>query len=454
MRHTLITLLPLLLAAIAGMMATGCIEDGITTAPSSQPVFSTDTLRLGTVWTGSPTPTSRFTVYNRHDKILNLSRVAFSDDPEGHFRLNVDGTSGREITDIEIRPNDSILVFVEATIPETGMAQTVVTTRHIDFLVNGQTSSVTVTADARDIRRITSLTIVRDTLFTAEYPIQIADSLTVAAGATLTLEAGTRLLFHDKARMRVEGTLLSLGTPEKRVDMTGDRTGNVVSTIPYDIMSGQWGGVTFAEGSAGNRLDFTTIRNSTTGVCLDSLARIEMRGCTLRNAVGYPLSAYGASVTASGCEIAEGGAGVIYLRSGSHAFDHCTVANHYLFSIPGGAAIQLDGLKDDTSSPMEASFTNTIVYGLGDDLNHTDLSGTGVTFTRCLLRSAGADDDNFRSCLWDTDPLYLLDRSKYIFDYHLADKSPALGAAEGGSPGAVSPDGADISRHIGAYGPK
>lgn len=452
MRHTLL-FLPL--AILTMICLQGCIEDGVTTSAADQPSFSIDTLKLGTVWTAAPTPTYRFTVYNRHEKILNISRVSFRDDPQDNYRLNVDGTAGREISNVEIRPNDSVYVFVEATLPPTGEPHPVKITSHIDFLVNGQTSSVAVTADACDIRRLTAAVVASDTVFRSDYPIQIFDSLVVAPGATLTLEPGVRLHFHDKARMIVRGTLIARGTPEKRVDMTGDRNGNVVASIPYDIMSAQWDGLRFAQGSIGNRLEFTTVRNTVNGVRADSLSQVEIRSSVLRNAAGYPFSAIGAGSTLIGCEIAEGGDGVIYLRGGNSRVDHCTVANHYLFSVIGGPAIQIDCLKEQGSVlPTVARFSNTIIYGLGEDLNHTDLEGSQVTFSRCLFKSNGSDDSNFVNCLWDIDPLYLVDRGKYMFDYHLEQKSPALGEAEPSEfADILSPDGTDIKTHIGAYGP-
>ncbi len=460
MRHTIFLLNLVMTTAILGAGLTACIEDGVTSSPSDQPLFSTDTLKLGTVWTEAPTPTYRFTVYNRHDKILNLSRVAFRDDPDGLFRLNVDGTAGREITNVEIRPADSVFVFVEATIPAAGAPEGADVVRHIDFTVNGLTSTVAVTAEARDLRRISSLTIETDTTFTADYPIRVMDSVVVAPGATLTLAPGTRLLFHDKAKMRVEGRLLSLGTPAQRVDMTGDRTGNVVASIPYDIMSEQWGGLIFAPESRGNRLDFTTVRNSSRGVVVDSLATLEMRGSVLRNAGSYPLAALHADVTAIGCEIAEGGDGVVLLRGGKGRFDHCTIANYYLFSVFGGPAIQLEHLmlpegdRQPSEAPLlVASFTNSIIYGLGEALSHSDLTGSGVTFTRCLFGFNGTDDANFISTLWDCDPLYRVDRPKYIFDYRLDPESPALGAAEPSEfAPVVGPSGDNVDLHIGAYG--
>ncbi len=78
---------------------------------------------------------------------------------------------------------------------------------------------------------------------------------------------------------------------------------------------------------------------------------------------------------------------------------------------------------------MTAEFANCILYGNGTELSHPDLTGTAITFRRCLLKSAGTDDDNFIDCLWDTDPMYYTERSEYIFDYRLRPDSPAAGAA-------------------------
>ena len=85
----------------------GCIEDGIDTSPSAQPEFSVDTLKLGVVFTDEPTPTSRFMVYNRHDKIINISNIALRGG-DVSFRINVDGFSGTSFQNVEIRPKDSI----------------------------------------------------------------------------------------------------------------------------------------------------------------------------------------------------------------------------------------------------------------------------------------------------------------------------------------------------------
>ena len=85
-----------------------CIEDGMTTSPSDQPAFSTDTVRMGTLFTLDASPTHRFTIYNRHDKGINISSIAFKDNPDNIFRMNVDGMTGNRFSNVEIRAKDSI----------------------------------------------------------------------------------------------------------------------------------------------------------------------------------------------------------------------------------------------------------------------------------------------------------------------------------------------------------
>ncbi len=429
-----------IIATIVGMWGvTSCIEDGITTSASDQPAFSTDTLKMGTVFTQEGTPTSSFKVYNRHDKILNISTIAIREG-NGIFRLNVDGMSGKSFYNVEIRPNDSIYVFVEATLPPNGTGSLVSINEHLDFTTNGVTTTVVLNADGQDVSRKHGEVIASDTRWGADMPYQIFDSLIVDEGATLTIDAGARLYFHDKAYMEVRGTLITEGTAEKPVNFTGDRQGNVVNGIPYELMSGQWRGLTFTPTSHSNRLVHTSIRNTEYGVQVDSTTTVTdsptlyMLNCQLRNSTIFSLIATHSNITAIGCEIAEAASGTVYLRGGKHVFNHCTFANYYLFSALGGPIIGLahiDSDSDDgTGRPyMTADFTNSIIYGNGTDISHGDLIGTAVTLRRCLLKSEGSNDENFIDCLWGKDPLYHTVREQYIFDYRLKAGSPAIGAA-------------------------
>lgn len=441
MKHSIIlSLLTFFILAV-----TSCIEDDYTVSPSDQPVFSTELLDIGTVFTDEPTPTSRFIVHNPHSKQLSISDISVSGPDAACFRINVDGISGERFTAVDIRGKDSIFVFVEATLPPAP-AGSADYNASIDFTTNGVTKSVAITAHGQNVTRLNDVLIDSDSRFNAELPYQIYGTLEVAPDATLTLEAGTTLCFHDKAMLVVRGTLIAEGTPDKPVTMAGDRTGNVVTDISFDIMSRQWQGVFFTATSKNNRLSYANIRNTVQGVYIEGdpeadysdAPQLDMTNCRLRNSGDLVLEAYHTALTARGCEFAEGSQGLVYLQGGSHLFNHCTFANYYLFTALGGPAVQFahlspdeTGLDDGSGLPYtSALFTNSILYGNGSELSHGDFAGTGISFRRCLFKSNGEDDDNFIECIWDEDPLYYTVREEYIFDYRLRPESPAIGAAD------------------------
>ncbi len=416
-----------IIAAI--IFLTSCIEDGFSNSPSDQPDYSTDTLRLGDVFTGQGTPTHSFVVYNRHSKGMIISGIKFRDTATSdYFRVNVDGLSGKEFNNVEIRAKDSIYVLIEATIPENGFDAPCVIDAPLDFTVNGVTSTVVINISGRDVNRITGETLTADTRFTANRPYLITDSLVVAAGTTLTVDAGTNMYFHDKALLKVRGTLLVNGTAQEPVNFSGDRTGNVVGGIPYELMSGQWEGVRFYETSRANRLYHTYMRNSMSGMIVDSIptddTELTLINCRLRNTKSTVLSSHHSSVYAFGCEFAEAPEGVVYLSGGSHKFINCTFSNYYLFAAISGPLIYFDG--DDIS----ASIDNSILYGLGNVMKPDDIEGMSIIFRSSLLKPSGTNDDNFIDCIWDADPLFYTVREEYFFDYRLQDGSPAIGAAD------------------------
>ncbi len=428
------------LCIVLCLALSACIEDGFSTSPSDQPAFSTDTVNMGVIFTEQVSPTSRFKVYNRHSKSLSISDIRLSGENARYFRINVDGLTGDSFRDIEIRPKDSIFVFVEATLPTVGANVPTAVEATLDFTTNGVVSGVVIRADGQNVRRLESVTVDTDTRLDSELPYQIFDSLVVAPGATLTVAAGTTLCFHDKSSLIVRGTLLCEGTPEMPVTMAGDRTGNVVGEISFDIMSRQWNGVFFAPSSAGNNLSHTDIRNTWDGVTIEGPdASLAMLNCRLHNSASTAFAAVHSTVTAIGCEFAEAGDGLVYLQGGRHSFNHCTFGNNYLFAAISGPAIgfahvsadEKTGLDDGSGLPyLAADITNSIVYGIGRDMSHGDLAGTSVRVHRCLFRSTGSDDEQFTECIWESDPLYYTVRSEYLFDYRLRPESPAIGAAD------------------------
>ncbi len=436
MRH----LLFLTIAAIAALvLAVSCISDDFTTSPSDTLEFSTDTVTFDTVFTGLGTPTARLIVHNRAKKAVNISSIRFASS-DAVFSMNVDGVSGTSFTDVEIRGEDSIFVFIECLIPESQTSQPYLVADRLQFVTNGVTQNVEVEAYGQNVTRLRGLTLQQDMTLTADRPYVVFDSLKIASGATLTIQPGARLLFHDKASLIVEGTLSAVGEPGQIIDMRGDRLDDVLPDVGYDIMAGQWEGVVIRGGSFDNRLEYVNMRSTRSGLTVDSCgitdrSKLLLVNSWLHNSQGAVLTSSHARVDAYGCCFSEAAEAVVALTGGIHEFVQCTIANNYLFSAIRRPLLCLAHLLPDdaqtSSSPlMQANFENSIIYGLASDINVADLTGSQVYFRNVLFRSEGTDDANFLQCLWDADPLFYTERDKYLFDYRVRPDSPAIGAGD------------------------
>lgn len=429
----------LTLAALIGLTAVSCIEDDFTTSSTDVLAFSTDTLSFDTVFTDLGTPTARLKVFNRAKKSINISNIRFKD-PSTKFAMNVDGQSGSVFSDIEIRGRDSIFIFVECKLPLSSTDKPQLTEDDILFLTNGVEQAVHLEAWGQNVTRLRNERITKDTRFTAERPIVVFDSLIVEPGATLTIDPGVQLLFHDKASLTVRGRLHAVGEPGRMIDMRGDRLDNVLPDVGYDIMSGQWAGVSIAPESYSNRMEYVNMRSTVSGLRIDSCAdtsrtKLTLLNSWLHNSQSTVLESKYVRVEALGCCFSEAADHVVALYGGDCKFVQCTFSNYYLFTAPYMSIVGLYHLFDRdvplSELPlMKGEFENCIIYGMASDINVPDLTGSEVYFRNVMFRSEGKDDDNFLNCLWGSDPLFYTDRAAYLFNYRVRPDSPAIGAGD------------------------
>ncbi len=434
-----------IIAFIVSILMAGCISDDVTYSSSDKLSFSTDTLSFDTVFTDLGTPTARLKVFNRAGKAINISSIRVRGD-EGVFSINVDGVSGKTFENVEIRANDSIFVFVECYPDATGDNRPFLVEGQLDFTTNGNLQTVTLEAYGQNVTRLRNVTLERDVTFDAERPYVIFDTLKVSKGVTLTVLPGARLYFHDKGCLQVEGCLKALGSREHKIQMRGDRIGNVLTDTGYEILAGQWQGVRFGTESFENRMEYVDMQSTVAGVVVDSCGVLDRDKLTLvnswlHNSQGNALSSSHCKVDAYGCVFSEAGKAVVSLTGGAHEFVQCTLANYYLFAISPESILTLNHLMPDDATGMrnplmQAEFKNSIIYGMVSPLTPGDLKDTNVYLRNVLLGVSGSDDDHFISCLWDEDPLYETIRSDYIFNYRLKEDSPAIGA---GNPDFITP---------------
>ena len=410
---------------------TACINDDFATGSSDILTFSTDTVAFDTVITGQGTPTKQFLVYNKSKKMLNISSIKVAGESKGHFFLNVDGMKGSEFHDIEVRGEDSIYVFVESRLDPTNVDEPEYLKDNIEFVTNGVTQKVAVTAWGQDVIILNDTTLSEPTRLTAAKPYLIYGTLTVDTLINVTIDPGATLLFHDKASMLVKGTVKAQGTVDAPITLRGDRLDHVVGEIGYDIMSGQWDGVYINYGSFNNELSHVIMRGNTRGlqVYSNNINRrsLHMLNCVLHNATYLTLLGVNAMIEAEGCEFSDAGLVVADFLGGKLAFVNCTFANYYLFAAIEGPIVNLETeFEEGVAATFSGGFDNCIFYGNTSELNMSELTDVNLYMRNCLFKSGGEDDSNFINCVWDANPKFYTEREKYIFDYRLRNGSDAI----------------------------
>lgn len=426
----------LTIAGFFGLILSSCISDAVSTSSSDILAFSRDTVSFDTVFTDLGTPTARLIVFNRNKKGVEISSIRLRQE-DSPFSINVDGRSGKTFSDVEIRGNDSIYMFIECYLPETASSEPYLVEDELEFVTNGVTQTIRLEAYGQNVTRLRASRISSDVTLGPDRPIVVFDSLVVDPQGVLRILPDTRLLFHDGAELIVHGRIEAVGEPGKLIQMRGDRLDNVLPDVGYDILAGQWKGVRISRESFDNRLEYVDMRSTVEGLMLDSCvdmsrSKLLIRNSWLHNSQGSVLTAKYSKVDAYGVCFSEAADAVVNLTGGEYHFVQCTFANNYLFSAIMNPIVSLyhllpEHIYDNDHPLMRASFENSIIYGIASDLNEGDLTGSEVFFRNVSLKSAGDNDENFIDCLWDTDPLFLTDRPAYYFNYHVEPDSPVIG---------------------------
>ncbi len=406
--------------------------------------FARDTVYLDTVFTNIGSSTYNLKVYNRSDDDIVIPTIQLENGVGSYYRMNVDGTTGLEgaqegkfFEDVELLANDSLFIFIETTIDIETLSASDTQFIYTDRILfdSGNTQQdvelVTLVKDAvfiypnRDETTGIIETLTFDVngdgtpdettlqgrfladnelTFTNEKPYVIYGYAGVDAGKTLTMEAGTRVHFHNDSGIIVtnNGTLNingALSTDqdalENEVILEGDRLEPLFTDIP-----GQWGTIWLFNGSANNTINYATIKNSTIGILSEGNQAPTNDKLVITNSQIYNASSFGilgraTSITAENLVINNCGqssfAGTL---GGKYNFTHCTIANYWNSSFRQFPALLLNDYTEDedgvtiTNDLTEANFNNCIIYGNDNPELFLDDRGDvfNYKFTNCLIR--------------------------------------------------------------------
>lgn len=390
--------------------------------------YSIDTLKFEPLVTEQTTSTRTIVIRNNSGEDLRISSVEL-ESHNGNFQMNADGKSGEKVSNLEIRDGDSIYVFVRANLNQLADNNEVWIEDAIVINYNDHSDRIIITALGQNAVVLRNHTVTKDTIWTSEQPFLIFDSLKIAEGTTLTMEAGTIIRMHNQAIIDVNGSIVLKGTASAPVIISGDRYDNLTSNIPYLRLPGQWNGIHFSGSSSNNMITGAWITGMTSGIVIDSAAinpnewRLQIINSEIRVSQNGVLIANNANIGAANSVFANGGSRNVELNGGAYQFVHCTICN----LSTGNRWKPSLCINASVSCPiLECTFANSIIAG--SQQQEIEVSGDSLAtfnFHNSLVFTATEDSIHYKDCVRNQNPQFDYDNSKRIYDFHIDSTSAA-----------------------------
>lgn len=430
-----------------GIIFYSCERDSFITDPDARISFSMDTLYFDTVFTELNTVTKSFTIHNPNKDHIKISRIQLAKGENSVFRINLDGLPGTDFRDIKIPPEDSIYVFVDATLDPNNNDEILLQQDSVVTETNGNIQDIDIVAWGQDVHLLREEILTTQT-WVNDKPYLILDYVIVDSLETLTLDPGVRIYMHRDALFAVGGTLIANGEKDMPVTFAGDRLEEFYEDIP-----GQWGGIYFFAGSRDNKLNYANIRGGNFGIIVDTFMNenptLEIHNSRIAHKSSVGILARGAKVLGSNNLIYNCGSSALALTiGGTYDFYHCTIANrsrytatrkdpsvylsnyyYYNDTLPNGSVVERAEIRDID----RAYFGNCIIWGnLDNELIIDKFPDEGIlnyTFENCLGKfnenEVTITPEEFPGLINDSIPRFI---SWDDYDFQLDTLSPAKDA--------------------------
>jgi hypothetical protein len=423
MRH----LFPLLLvfSCLLGFLP-GCEPKEDLVQSSGALEFSTDSVKFDTVFTTITTVTKRLWVYNRNGGAVRVERIGLANQAGPRpYQLIINGDAGNAATGVVIRGRDSLLVLVRAVLGDNGADKPFLLEDQISFRTNGNDQQVRLVAYGQNAYFHDGEILPCNTVWRADKPHVIYNSVQVNPGCVLRILPGTRVYSHAGSGIIVKGRILvNEGTDfvpgtgatdtiklsnRSIVRFLGDRREPF-----YDNIPGQWRGIQLDAGSTGSVIRYAEIKNASFGVLLFNpenrapLPDVTIDNTVIQNISGNKLSfasggntfsgggilSYSGRVTATNCLVTNCGEfAVLGVGGGVFNFNFCTFANYSPSFRRETASLTFtneSAINPQTRHPLTLNLRNSILWGsIEDELfvkNYTEPNYT-VNITNSLLRT-------------------------------------------------------------------
>lgn len=392
--------------------------------------FSTDTILFDTVFTGVGSATKRLKVFNYNEKALIISDIKLGKGNSSAYNIIINGTEPQHSEDLYVLGKDSLLILVEVFIDPQNENSSYLVKDSIVFETNGFQQDIKLVAWGQDANYLGNEILPCNTTWTSERPYVIYSSILIDTLCQLTIEKGTNVFASKNSYIYAKGNIVAQGTVDERIIFRNERLDPAYENIP-----GQWGGIILLEGSHGNYMDFSIIRNAEYGIRLgspdiDTIPDIVLKNTIIENMsnsgiLSFTSDLYAENVLVDNCiELNVGNIG-----GGNYTFRHCTFANYGINFIRETPSLYISDniVLDDNSlitEDINVVLQNSIIDGNMEDEIFFNLSGETTAifvFTNSLIKSTIDELDTLNNIL-NEDPEFI-DPARY--DYRLDTLSPA-----------------------------
>lgn len=422
---------PLFLINLILVFACEPEQERITDDPSVHLTFSQDTVLFDTLFVERGSITKRLKVYNNRSNAIEITSIKLGGSNSSPYSLFVNGIKGKDFESQTVLGQDSILILIEVLIDPNSSQTPFIVEDSIIFETTGALQQVKLLAWGQNANFLNDSILVCNTQWTNDLPYVIMNFALVEANCSLTIEAGTKIYFHNNSALYVGGSLQVAGTTSEKVLFTNDRL-----DAPYNATPGQWQGIIFLEGSNANTIDNAIIKNSVYGIWLgtpdeDSIPDLEISNTIIENISSTGLIAFTSDLYAYNLLINNcGESAIANLAGGNYRYTHLTIASlgfDFFRELPSVVLTDQLELADGSTikDDLAITFSNSIIWGnLSEELFFDFTSSNSrASFTHNLIKT---EEDTFSvHNIINNDPVFL---DPEVYNYRLDSISPAINA--------------------------
>ncbi|WP_316844720.1 hypothetical protein [Pedobacter psychrodurus] len=382
----------------------------ITTDANARLSIENSKLLFDTIFTSIGSTTKRIKIVNQNNDAVKVSEISLAGGSTSAFSLNINGANTFNKTDLVIRGQDSINLFVKVTINPNAQNLPFLVQDSIILNTNGNRQMIHLSAYGQNAIFITESVISSNTTWTKSLPYIISGALTLKNGVSLSIQPGAKVYFHKDANLNVEGNLIVNGTVAEPVLFCSDRLEKLYSDEP-----GQWKGI-FLKRNGNGLIKNATIKNASVGITSDSLSsnanpKLILSNSIIKNMQVAAYIGYHSELLAFNNLMYNCGNYLIYaVGGGNYNLKQNTFAGYNLNFPRKTASLSFsDYLSNSIYNNLQLDITNNIIWG--SLINELDIQKKTSAMVQLNLRNnlIRSTNNSYSSNgnILNTDPLFI-----------------------------------------------